>query len=150
MAAVCAPALLLLPAHAAHAVQSTPTYNGITCSVTATQPTLSSMQQLAGRATISCSKASGVTATTVTVNFTITVVEMDGTVEQPLSSSFQKSLSTTVTIGTPLAISSYKLWCPNTETGNEEYASKASVMIIGSGTWSAIDRSRPSVDQYSC
>ena len=148
--AVAAGALAWSPMGDAGATQRTPTYAGVTCRITATQPTLSSTSQLAARASITCSKDAGVAATSVTVNYAITVVEMDGTTEQALSSSFQKNLTTTVVIGTPLTITSYKLWCPNTEAGGEEYASKSSVMIVGAGTWSAPDRSKPVLDQFNC
>lgn len=145
LAAVC---VLGAPGMAA-ATQKTPTYNGITCSVTATNPTLTSTKQLTGNASISCTKASTVAATSVVVNYVITVVEMDGTTEQALATSFQKSLSASITFGKTTAITTYTLACPSTEAGNEEYATKARVQISGS-TWTLDDRSVPANDQYAC
>ena len=145
VAAACA---LGVPGFAA-ATQKTPTYNGITCSITAANPTLTSTKQLTGNASISCTKASTVAATSVTVSYVITVVEMDGTTEQTLSTSFQKSLSASITFGKATAITTYTLACPSTEAGNEEYATKARVQITGS-TWTLDDRSVPVNDQYAC
>lgn len=144
-----AAALAVLSPQTALAKQTSPTYNGITCSITAVAPTLSSSKQLTGNASITCTKTSTVTATSVTVNYVITVVEMDGTTEQALSTSFQKALSASVTFGKTTTITTYTLACPNTETGNEEYASKAKVQIVGS-TWTLDDRTTPTTDQFAC
>lgn len=160
LAALVGAAGLLLAAVApssASAAKSTPTYNGITCTVTATAPTLSSTKQLTGNASIACTKTTSVTATSVTVNYVITVAEMDfatGTttlsVEQALSTSFQKSLSAVVTFGKTTTITSYTLACPNTDSDNEEYVSKARVQIVGS-TFSLDDRSAtPKNNAFGC
>ena len=138
------------------AAQKTPTYNGITCTVTAAAPTLTSTKQLTGNASISCTKATTVKATSVTVNYVVTVVELDfatGTttlsLEQPLSASFQKSLTAIVTFGKTTTVTSYTLACPNTDTDNEEYATKARIQIVGS-TWTLDDRTAPKNNAFGC
>ena len=155
-ATLAAVAFALLSPQSAAAAQKTPTYNGITCTITSAAPTLTSTKQLTANASITCAKASGVAATSVTVNYVITVVEMDFatgttnlTVEQTLSTSFQKSLSAVVTIGKTATITSYTLACPNTDPDNEEYATKARVQIVGS-TFSLDDRTVPKNNAFGC
>lgn len=110
------------------------------CTVTAVAPTLSKTS-LTGKATVVCT-----TATVVTVE--IGVVEMDGTAEDTKVPIPVASKSMAVSANKAITISTAVLTCLNTETGNEEYASKARVNL--SGTVSAWDRTVPKADSFVC
>ena len=110
------------------------------CTVTAVAPTLSKTS-LTGKATVVCTKA-----TTVTIE--IGVVEMDSTVEDPKVPIAAASRSVAVAANKAVTVSTATLKCLSTETGNEEYASKARVNI--SGTVSAWDRTVPKNDAFAC
>lgn len=122
-----------------HAAQSATTSTN-KCTVTAVAPTLSKTS-LTGKATVLCTKA-----TTVTVE--IGVVELDGTVEDVKVPIAAASKTVAVTANKAVTVSTAVVACLNTETGNEEFASKARVNI--SGTVSAWDRSVPKNDAFLC
>ena len=122
-----------------HAAQSATTSTN-KCTVTAVAPTLSKTS-LTGKATVLCTKA-----TTVTVE--IGVVELDGTVEDVKVPIAPASKTVAVTANKAVTVSTAVVACLNTETGNEEFASKARVNI--SGTVSAWDRSVPKNDAFLC
>lgn len=124
---------------AAHAAQSASTSTN-KCTITAVAPTLSK-GNLTGKATVVCTKA-----TTVTVEFG--VVEMDSTTEDLKVPIAMASKSVAVSANKAVTVSTATKACLNTETGNEEYASKARVNI--SGTVSAWDRTVPKNDAFAC
>ncbi|MEN9644323.1 MAG: hypothetical protein RL238_992 [Actinomycetota bacterium] len=124
---------------AAQAAQSATTSTN-KCTVTAVAPTLSKTS-LTGKATVPCTKA-----TTVTVE--IGVVEMESTVEDTKVPIAVASKSVAVSANKAVTVSTATMTCLNTETGNEEYATKARVNI--SGTVSAWDRTVPKTDAFAC
>lgn len=125
------------------AVASTTAGSGTTkCTITAKAPTLTATKQLTGSATVVCTA-------TILITVDVTVVELDGTVEDktvlmptkttpPFSAT--KNLTYTIATGT--------VTCISTEAGNEEYASKARVNITGNS--STFDRTVPANDSYAC
>jgi hypothetical protein len=132
----------LLFGNAATATAATSVKSGTTtCTVTAVKPTLTATKQLTGSATVVCTGA-----TVITVD--VTVVELDGTLEdttvlmpiKKLSISAAKNVKYTVATGT--------VTCISTETGNEEYASKARVSL--SGLVSTYDKTVPVADSFAC
>ena len=115
-----------------------------TCSITAITPSVNrTTKVITTSATVKCSS-------TGMVSFTLQVVEMDGTAEDPIIQvpEFRKDVSitkansnTTFTYAT-----SYK--CVSTEPDNEELATKAE---IGIGTaWSPIDRVAQTTNTSPC
>jgi hypothetical protein len=110
------------------------------CTVTAVAPTLSS-KNLFGQATVLCTLATS-------VSVEIGVVELDGTVEDTLVPIAVRTVTVAVSANKAATIATATATCLNTETGNEEYATKAQVNI--SGTVSAWDRTLPKTDQYAC
>ena len=122
-----------------HAAQSATTSTN-KCTVTAVAPTLTKTS-LTGKATVVCTKA-----TTVTVE--IGVVELDGTVEDTKVPVAAASKTVAVTANKAVTVSTAVVTCLSTETGNEEYASKARVNI--SGTVSSWDRTVPKIDAFVC
>lgn len=122
-----------------HAAQSATTSTN-KCTVTAVAPTLTKTR-LTGKATVVCTKA-----TTVTVE--IGVVELDGTVEDLKVPIAAASKTVAVSANKAVTVSTAVVTCLNTETGNEEYASKARVNI--SGTVSSWDRTVPKNDAFVC
>jgi hypothetical protein len=133
---VIAAASLATPASAAQSA----TAGSNKCTVTALAPTLSKTS-LTGRASVVCTMA-----TTVTVEFG--VVEMDSTLEDTKVPIPMASKSVAVKANTAVTVNTATLTCLNTETGNEEYASKARVNL--SGTVSAYDRTAPTNDSFAC
>ena len=111
------------------------------CTITAKAPTLSSKKDLTGSVSVVCTAA-----TVVTVD--LTVVEMDGTAEDPKVLMVSKSFSTTVKANTAVVIATNTATCISTETGNEEYATKGRVNL--SGVVSSFDRTVPATDSYAC
>ena len=111
------------------------------CTITAKAPTLSSKKDLTGSVSVVC------TAATV-VSVELTVVEMDGTTEDPKVLMVSKSFSTTVKANTAVVITTNTATCISTETGNEEYATKGRVNL--SGVVSSWDRTVPATDSYAC
>jgi hypothetical protein len=112
-----------------------------TCSITARPPTLNARKQLTGSISVTCTAA-----TVVTVD--LTVIEIDGTTEDPRVLMVPKSFSTTVRARTAMTISTNTATCISTESGNEEYATKGRVNI--SGVVSAWDRTVPLTDSFAC
>lgn len=110
------------------------------CTVTASAPTLSK-GMLTGKATVLCTKATAVTVE-------LGVVELDGTAEDPKVVIASASKTVAVTANKAVTVSTAVVACVNTETGNEEFASKARVNI--SGTVSAWDRTVPKNDSFVC
>lgn len=124
---------------AAQAAQSATTSTN-KCTVTAVAPTLTKTS-LTATASVVCTKATSVT-------IEIGVVEMDGTTEDlkvPIATS---SKTVALLANKATTVSTATLACLNTETGNEEYATKARVNI--SGTLSTWDRTLPKTDAYLC
>lgn len=111
------------------------------CTITAKAPTLSSKKDLTGSVSVVCTAA-----TVVTVE--LTVVEMDGTTEDPKVLMVSKSFSTAVKANTAVVITTNTATCISTETGNEEYATKGRVNL--SGVVSSWDRTAPVTDSYAC
>ena len=92
-------------------------------------------------ATIVCNKAA-------TVVLDIKAVELDGTVEQSnVVMAENKGLSVSVTANVAKTVSTTGR-CVNTETGNEEFATKVRVGI--GSKYSPYDRTAPANDSYSC
>jgi len=125
------------PAHAAQSVTSGATR----CTVTSRAPTLSATRQLVGSASVVC------TATAV-VTIELTVVELDGTLEDRLVLMPNKSITQTITRNVAVVIPTNAATCISTEVGNEEYATRARVSL--SGIVSAFDRTVPRVDSFAC
>lgn len=136
---VCTLTTMSVAVPAAQAAQTATTSTN-KCTVTAVAPTLSKTS-LTGKATVLCTGA-----TTVTVE--IGVVEMDGTAEDTKVPIAVASKSMAVSANKAITISTATLTCLNTETGNEEYATKARVNL--SGTVSAWDRTVPKADSFVC
>ncbi len=139
--ASCLIATLLSTPSTAFAAQTT-TYGATKCTVTAKAPTLNTAKQVTGSLTITCTALTVVTVDTL-------VVELDGTVEQVVTGT-TKTASVSVPKNGTVTVSSVTAKCTNTETGNEEYASKARIIISGSAAWSAWDRTVPANDSYAC
>lgn len=130
------PVVVATPALAAQSI----TVGSNTCTVTAVTPTLNKTT-LTGSVTVKCT-----IATTVTVEFG--VVEMDGTTEDTRVPIPIASRSLAITRANTLFTVSVSATCLNTETGNEEYATKARVGL--SGPTSSYDRTTPANDQFAC
>lgn len=124
---------------AAQAAQSATTSTN-KCTVTAIAPTLTKTN-LTATASVVCTKATSVT-------IEIGVVELDGTAEDVKVPIAPSSKTVAVLANKAMTVSTATLACLNTETGNEEYATKARVNI--SGTLSAWDRTLPKTDAYLC
>jgi hypothetical protein len=112
-----------------------------TCSITARPPTLSTRRQLTGSISVTCTAA-----TVVTVD--LTVIEIDGSTEDPRVLMVPRSFSTTVRARTATTISTNTATCISTEAGNEEFATKGRVNM--SGVVSAWDRTVPLTDSFVC
>ena len=110
------------------------------CTITAKAPVLSG-KTITTFATIVCAKAA-------TVTIDIKAVELDGTSEQTnVVMAENKSLSVSVSANVAKTVSTTGT-CANTETGNEEFATKARV---GIGTsYSSYDRTTPANDSFLC
>ena len=112
------------------------------CTITAKAPTLNATKQLTGSATVTCNKSAAILIDVI-------VVEMDGTAEDPTNLGVKLlQLSTSVTANVAKTISTNTATCISTETGNEEYATKARVSL--SGLVSTYDRTVPANDSYAC
>lgn len=136
----CIGALLGGFASPASAVQSV-TAGKNKCTVTAVAPTLTATKGLSGKATVTCTLASSITVE-------IGVVEMDGTAEDTVVPIQVRSVSMAVSANKAATFTTATATCVSTETGNEEYATKARVNI--SGTVSAWDRTVPKTDAFAC
>lgn len=133
---------LLLLGNAATATAATSAKSGTTtCTVTAVKPTLTATKQLTGSATVVCTGA-----TVITVD--VTVVELDGTLEDPTVLMPTKKLSISAAKNVTYTVPTSTVTCISTETGNEEYASKARVSL--SGLVSAYDKTVPAADSFAC
>ena len=138
---------LCIPVNA-FAVQSV-VYNKNTCKVTAIAPTLTATKQLTGSASITCTAAT-------TVTLIISVVELDGTTlttEDPTVEVKLASVSVNVTAGGTVTTKTATATCVSTETGNEEFATKAQVsfgIISGVSYTSVVDRTVPKLDSFAC
>ncbi|MFM7686545.1 MAG: hypothetical protein ACKPDI_11575 [Actinomycetota bacterium] len=111
------------------------------CRITANPPTIGFASRLVGTVTVRCSS-------TALVTVEVTVVELDGTVEDPTVITGTKVLTQTLTKNESFTFSTTARTCVNTEPGNEEYATKARVSL--SGLMSAFDRTMPRRDSFSC
>jgi len=128
---------LAAPVDAAQTVASGTTR----CTVTSRAPTLSATRQLVGSASVVC------TATAV-VTIELTVVELDGTVEDRAVLMPNKSVTQTLTRNVAVIIPTNAATCISTEVGNEEYATRARVSL--SGVVSLFDRTVPRADSFAC
>ncbi|MFM7686546.1 MAG: hypothetical protein ACKPDI_11580 [Actinomycetota bacterium] len=124
----------------ARAVQSA-TSGATKCTITAKAPTLSATKQLTGSVTVVC------TATAL-ATIELTVVELDGTLEDQTVLMVNKRITQTLTKNVTVTIPTNTATCISTETGNEEYATKARVSL--SGIVSPFDRTAPANDSYAC
>jgi len=111
------------------------------CTVTAKAPTLSATKQLVGSATVVCTAAALVT-------IELTVVELDGTLEDKTVLVVNKTITQTLAKNVTVTIPTNAATCISTEVGNEEYATKARVSL--SGIVSAFDRTVPKADSFAC
>ena len=112
------------------------------CTITAKAPTLNATKQLTGSASVVCNKSAVIT-------LDIIVVEMDGTTEDAKALGVQVlKLSASVKANVAQTFSTNTATCISTETGNEEYATKARVSL--SGLVSTYDRTAPANDSYAC
>ena len=110
------------------------------CSITSKAPVLVGTT-ITTFVSITCNKSA-----TVTVD--LKAVEMDGSNEQSnVVMAENKGLSVSVSANVAKTISTTGS-CVNTETGYEEYATKARVGI--GSTYSSYDRTSPSNDSYNC
>jgi hypothetical protein len=125
---------------AAFAAQ-TVTSGATKCTITSKAPTLSATKQLVGSVTVVC------TATAV-ATIELTVVELDGTVEDKTVLVVNKTVTQTLTKNVTVTIPTNAATCVSTEVGNEEYATKARVSL--SGIVSAYDRTVPKADSFAC
>lgn len=136
-AAVLIGSLIGTPTHAATSVTSGTTK----CTVTAKAPTLSATKQLAGSVSVVC------TATAL-VTIELTVVELDGTVEDKTTLLVNKTVTQTLTRNVAVTLATNVATCISTEVGNEEYATKGRVSL--SGRVSTFDRTVPKADSFAC
>jgi hypothetical protein len=135
-------AIASLVTPAASAVAATNVSAGSTkCRATANSPTLGSGGRLMGTVTVQCSS-------TALVTVEVAVVELDGTVEDPTVITGTKVLTQTLKKNESFTFATSSRPCVNTEVGNEEYATKARISL--SGRVSAIDRTAPRTDAFSC
>ncbi|MEY4175549.1 MAG: hypothetical protein RI900_2714, partial [Actinomycetota bacterium] len=111
------------------------------CTVTAKAPTLSATKQLAGSVSVVC------TATAL-VTIELTVVELDGTVEDKTTLVVNKTVTQTLTKNVAVTLNTNVATCISTEVGNEEYATKGRVSL--SGLVSTFDRTAPANDSFAC
>jgi hypothetical protein len=140
---------LIAPAIAATLLLGTPQADASTsaksgatsCTVTAVKPTLTTTKQLTGSATVVCTAA-------VAITVEVTVVELDGTVEDPTVLMAVKKLAISAAKNVTYTVPTATVTCISTETGNEEYASKARVSL--SGLVSTYDRTVPLNDSFAC
>ena len=109
--------------------------------VTSKAPTLSATKQLVGSATVVC------TATAL-VTIELTVVELDGTLEDKTVLVTNKTVTQTVAKNVTVTIPTNAATCISTEVGNEEYATKGRVSL--SGLASTFDRTIPKADSFAC
>ena len=130
-------ALAGAPAQAAQ----TATSGATKCTVTAKAPTLSATKQLVGSVTVVC------TATAL-ATIELTVVELDGSLEDKTVLMVNKTVTQTLSKNVTVMIPTNAATCISTEVGNEEYATKARVSL--SGVVSPFDRTVPVNDSYAC
>jgi hypothetical protein len=119
----------------------TATSGATKCTVTSKAPTLSATKQLVGSATVVCTAAALIT-------IELTVVELDGTLEDKTVLVTNKTVTQTVAKNVTVTIPTNAATCISTEVGNEEYATKARVSL--SGVVSLFDRTVPKADSYAC
>jgi len=111
------------------------------CTVTARHPRLDTLTNtLRGYATVTCNVSTVIGVET-------TVVEMDGAVESATAVA-REVRWVAVNGGVATMVMTARGVCLNTEPGNEEFASKARVLLMGSV--SAWDRTVPDPDSYAC
>lgn len=115
-----------------------------TCTVTSLAPVLtkgSTSSTLQGSASVVCTLATALT-------IEISVVELDGSAEDTVVPVPLASKSLAVTANKAVVVPTLALKCVSTETGNEEYATKARISLAGVA--SAIDRTVPKLDAFAC
>ena len=114
--------------------------NSFKCTVTSRPPVLSGTT-ITTFVTVVCTR-------TATVTVDVKAVEMDNSTEQRnVVMAENKMLSVSVTANVARTVSTTGT-CINTETGYEEYATKARV---GIGTkYSSYDRTSPATNSYNC
>ncbi len=110
------------------------------CTITAIAPILKGTI-LTGSATVLCTLASSVAVL-------VSVVELDGTLEDLKVEIPVKSIAVAVLANKAVTVTTASVTCTSTETGNEEFATKAAVNIAG--TVSAYDRTVPKLDSFVC
>ena len=110
------------------------------CTVTSLAPTLNGTT-LTAKASVLCTVSSSVAVE-------VGVVELDGSAEDAKVVIGMRSIAVTVSANKAATVTTASVSCVNTETGNEEYATKALVNI--SGTVSAYDRTVPKTDAFAC
>ena len=137
-------ALTLAATHGGAAAAASVSNGRFSCTVTAAAATLS-RTSLTAKASITCTAA-----TTAAVY--VGISEMDGTIEQTVQTPRLMSIAVT-RANTAVAITGPTVTCLNTETGNEEYASKVQVVLTtstGAQVSSAWDLKIPANDAYAC
>jgi hypothetical protein len=85
------------------------------------------------------------------VSVDLRVVELDGptlSIIDPTIVIPRVVKVVTVSAGTSKTVVTGNVACVNTETGNEEYSSRARVTLFG--TQSAADFTTPPIDSYAC
>ena len=123
--------------HAAQAV----TVGTNKCTITAIAPTLKGTT-LTATSSVLCTKAGSILVETG-------VVELDGTVEDIKVVEIKMTAkAVTVAANKAVVVTTASVTCISTETGNEEFATKARVNIAGAV--SAYDRTVPKADSFAC
>ena len=122
--------------HAAQAV----TVGTNKCTITAIAPTLKGTT-LTATSSVVCTKAGSISVETG-------VVELDGTVEDIKVQIKMTPKAVTVAANKAVVVTTASVTCLSTETGNEEFATKARVNIAGAV--SAYDRTVPKADSFAC
>ena len=110
------------------------------CTITAKAPTLKGTT-LTATASVLCTKAGSVLVETG-------VVELDGTVEDIKVQIKMTPKAVTVAANKAVTVTTASVVCASTETGKEEFATKARVNIAGAV--SAYDRTVPKADSFAC
>jgi len=133
-------AALLGPASIAAAASSV-SAGSTKCRVTSNPPNLGASNRLVGTVTVRCSS-------TALVTVEVSVIELDGMVEDATAITGTKVLTQTVKKNESVTFSTSARPCVNTEPGNEEFATKSRISL--SGLVSPYDRTVPRTDAFSC
>ena len=111
------------------------------CTVTSVSPTLSKTT-LTARVTVLCT-----VSTSVTVELGAVEIDSATATFQQVIAQTKKSVSVKANTSVAVTVSGA---CLNSETGNEEFATKARVAFGTSTSWSLYDQTVPNNDSFLC